>query len=82
MFDDRVSVGHALQPGDYQQCRGCRYPNSAEERALPVELYREGVYCRHCVDLLSDETKASNAERQRQMELAERHGRTHLGRPV
>lgn len=80
VFDDRVSVGHALQPGGYKACRGCRYPCTLEERQLPPELYTEGVYCPHCVNVLTLEQKSANAERHRQMCLAEKSGRVHLGR--
>ena len=40
VFDERVAVGHGLEPKDFTLCRGCREPLSAEERASP--LYEEG----------------------------------------
>ena len=82
VFDDRVSVGHALHPGEYKACRGCRYPCSPAERQLEVDLYREGVYCPHCVNVLTPEQKAANCERHSQMLLAEKRGTIHLGRPI
>ena len=33
VFDERVSVGHALVPGDYALCLACGHPVSADERA-------------------------------------------------
>jgi UPF0176 protein len=32
VFDDRVSVGHGLQPGDHVTCQACGWPVSADER--------------------------------------------------
>jgi len=77
VFDERVSVGHGLKQGDYQLCRGCRYPLTPAERQAPE--YEEGVSCAHCLDGLSEEKKASLRERQKQTELAEARHREHLG---
>ena len=46
VFDKRVSVGHALVPGDYAQCWGCGRPVSPQQRAAPE--YEEGVCCPAC----------------------------------
>ncbi|MGF1530545.1 MAG: rhodanese-related sulfurtransferase [Puniceicoccaceae bacterium] len=77
VFDQRVSVGHALRPGDLDLCGGCREPLTEEDRALPG--YERGVSCHQCVDQLSDEKKAGARERQRQIELAKARGDRHLG---
>lgn len=77
VFDERVSVGHGLKPGDYRLCRGCRYPLTAEDRAAPT--YEEGVSCAHCIDDLSVEKKARLRERKRQNELAEARRQPHVG---
>ena len=82
VFDDRVSVGHGLSVGDYTSCRGCRYPNSTEDRSLPENQYKEGVYCRYCVDVLTDDQKAANQERHSQMLLAQKNNKIHLGRAL
>jgi len=80
VFDDRVSVGHGLKQGDYELCRGCRYPVSAEERQSPK--FEEGICCPHCADTLSDEKRAALTERMKQIRLAKARGETHLGSEV
>jgi len=77
VFDERVTVDHALRPGGYDQCHACRRPISEQDKASP--LYQPGVSCPHCHDQSSDEQKARFAERQKQIELARQHGREHLG---
>ncbi len=77
VFDERVSVGHGLIPGDYTMCRGCRFPLTAAERQVPE--YEEGVSCPHCISELTEEKKSRLRERQRQTELAEAHHREHIG---
>lgn len=76
VFDERVSVGHGLAQGDYELCRACRFPLSAEDRKSPY--YRLGVSCAHCHDKTTDAQKAAYAERQRQVELAEQRGAEHI----
>ncbi len=77
VFDDRVSVGHRLEPGTMVLCRACRMPNGPDETAS--ELFIEGVQCSYCADVRTDEQRSRYAERQRQMELAEKRGDGHLG---
>jgi UPF0176 protein len=77
VFDERVSVGHGLKQGDFQLCRACRYPLSAEERRSPHFVL--GVSCPHCHDKTTAEQKEAFAERQRQVELAERRKQDHIG---
>ncbi|NYT36116.1 rhodanese-related sulfurtransferase [Allopusillimonas soli] len=77
VFDERVSVGHGLAPGEYALCRACRMPLSAEDKLS--EHFQEGISCPHCHDRHTPEQKRRFAERQRQVELArERHAR-HIG---
>lgn len=77
VFDERVSVGHGLAPGEHTSCRACRMPLSAEDRAS--DLYVEGVSCPHCHAQHSEDKRQRLAERQRQVLLAQqRHGR-HIG---
>ena len=78
VFDERVSVGHGLEPGEYDLCRGCRMPVSAEERQHPA--YREGVCCPRCADGLTPQKAARRAERHRQVQLAEARDELHVGR--
>lgn len=77
VFDERVAVGHGLAQGTHTICHGCLMPVSAEDRLSPK--YEEGVSCPACADRLSDAQKASNRERQRQVELAIKARRKHLG---
>lgn len=77
VFDERVSVGHGLQPGPHELCRSCRWPLSAADKASPH--YVKGVSCAHCHDQRTPEQKAQLAERQRQVELAEARGEVHVG---
>lgn len=77
VFDERVSVGHGLQPGPHELCRSCRWPLSAADKASPH--YVRGVSCAHCHDQRTPEQKAQLAERQRQVELAEARGEVHVG---
>ncbi|MEN8719916.1 MAG: rhodanese-related sulfurtransferase [Oceanococcaceae bacterium] len=79
VFDGRVSVDKALQPGVHTQCHACRHPLTPEQRADP--RFVEGVQCPHCVDRLTPEQKARAAERHRQVTLAAQRGRAHLGEP-
>lgn len=78
VFDERVSVGHGLEEGEAELCRGCRMPLTAADRASP--LYDPGISCPHCHEVRSEEDRARYAERQRQVELAERRGEEHIGR--
>jgi UPF0176 protein len=77
VFDDRVAVGHGVEPLDYTICHGCLMPVSADERRSP--FYEEGVSCPACVAGLTAEQRSSNRERQRQHELALARGTHHLG---
>ena len=77
VFDERVSVRHGLEPGDYEFCRACRLPLSAEDKASVH--FVEGVSCPHCHDKHTDEQKQRFAERQRQIELARERAERHIG---
>jgi UPF0176 protein len=77
VFDERVAVGHALEISDFTACHGCLEPVSATERLSPK--YETGVCCPNCADTLSEVQKASNRERQKQFELAQKRGTKHLG---
>lgn len=77
VFDERVSVGHGLKPGPYELCRSCRWPLGEADKASPH--YVKGVSCAHCHDQRTAEEKASLAERQRQVELAQARGGQHVG---
>jgi UPF0176 protein len=48
VFDERVSVGHGLQPGPHELWRSCRWPLGEQDKASPH--YVKGVSCPHCHD--------------------------------
>ncbi len=77
VFDERVAVEHGLKVSDFSLCHGCMNPVSAEDRAS--EKYEKGVCCPACADRLTEKQKASNRQRQRQMDLAKEKGARHLG---
>ena len=80
VFDERVSVGHGLQPGPHVLCRSCRWPLTEADRASAC--YEEGVSCPHCHDQRDDTDRQRLAERQRQVQLARERGATHIGAPA
>jgi UPF0176 protein len=77
VFDERVAVGHGLKILDFAICHGCLKPITGQDRQSPK--FEEGVCCPACADGLSEVQKASNRERQRQVELAAKRGSRHLG---
>ncbi len=77
VFDERVAVGHGLQVLDFSICHGCLAPVSAADRQS--KTFEEGVCCPSCAERLSDAQKASNRERQKQVNLAAKLGTKHLG---
>ncbi|MFD2741401.1 rhodanese-related sulfurtransferase [Sulfitobacter aestuarii] len=68
VFDNRVSVGHGLEPGPHLLCHGCRKPILSADTERPE--YEAGVSCHHCIDATSAEDKARFRERQKQIQLA------------
>lgn len=77
VFDERVSVGHGLVQGDYDQCHACRMPLSDAD--MELASYEKGVSCLHCIDDKSDEDRARFRDRQMQVELAKQRGQKHIG---
>ena len=77
VFDQRISVGHGLKVGDYEQCHGCRHPVSPEDKTSIQ--FVEGVSCPHCFSTQSEEKRLRFAERQKQTELALKRGKLHIG---
>ncbi|WP_198969889.1 oxygen-dependent tRNA uridine(34) hydroxylase TrhO [Xylophilus sp. ASV27] len=77
VFDERVSVGHGLAPGHHELCRSCRWPLGAAERASP--LFQRGISCPYCHGTRSEEELRALAERHKQVELAQRRSRMHIG---
>lgn len=80
VFDNRVAVDKALQPGIHEMCYGCRHPVSPGDRES--DKYEQGVSCPDCYGKLTDERKTSLRERQRQVELATKRNARHIGVPI
>ena len=78
VFDERVSVGHGLQPGAQQLCRCCRQP--LPEGALDSAEFELGVSCPRCFGTSTQQQKDGARERQRQWLLAKSRAQTHIGR--
>ena len=77
VFDQRVSLGHGLEQGDYDLCHACRRPITQEDKASP--LYAPGVSCPYCHDEKDEQQRQRYAERQKQQELARERGEVHIG---
>jgi len=77
VFDERVSVGHGLIPGQHDLCRACRQPLDDADLASP--LFEAGVSCPKCHAITRDIQKDSARERQRQWELAKARQQVHTG---
>jgi UPF0176 protein len=76
VFDQRVSVKHGLEVGDYDMCHACRMPIGADDMAS--EHYVKGVSCPHCIDTQNERQRARFEERQKQIELAKLRNETHI----
>jgi len=80
VFDERVTVNHKLEKGEYDQCHACRLPITEEDKQSTQ--YQKGVSCPYCYDKLTEEQKQRFAERERQVELAKQRGEAHIGSDV
>jgi len=78
VFDQRVTVRHGLEPGNYIQCHACRTPLNEEERAS--DLYEVGVSCPHCHASKTDAQRARYRERHKQQVMANARGEAHIGK--
>jgi UPF0176 protein len=77
VFDDRITVDHRLQKGQYDQCHACRLPITGADKADP--RYQKGVSCPKCHDKLTTDQKTRFSEREKQIQLARQRGETHIG---
>ena len=77
VFDDRVSLVHGLEEGEYSLCYGCQDPVSPKDRES--EFYEAGVSCASCHNTLSEQKKINLREREKQFRLAQERGQYHLG---
>ncbi|MEO1015725.1 MAG: rhodanese-related sulfurtransferase [Pseudomonadota bacterium] len=64
VFDERVSVGYGLKPGDYAMCHACGWPVSPAD--MRREEFEEGASCHRCVNAYSDADRERFRERHRQ----------------
>ncbi|WP_323035359.1 rhodanese-related sulfurtransferase [Pararhodobacter sp.] len=78
VFDQRVAVGHGLQPTGHLMCHACRRPLDVADTKRPE--FEDGVQCHHCVEEFDAPRRERFRERQRQIALAEKRGALHLGR--
>jgi len=77
VFDNRVSVNHALEKGSYDQCHACRLPITEADKAS--DRYQAGVSCPACYDSKSDDERRRFREREKQVQLARERGELHIG---
>lgn len=77
VFDQRVSVGHGLEPGHLHSCHACRRPLTEPDLRHPA--YEEGAACPHCVDEYDEGDRNRFRQRHRQIMLAAQRGARHLG---
>jgi UPF0176 protein len=77
VFDDRITVNHHLEKGNYSQCNACRLPITKADKAS--DKYQQGVSCPHCYDKVTDTQKTRFMEREKQMTLARQRGEAHIG---
>lgn len=77
VFDERVSVKHGLELGEMELCHACRRPISQADKTSAH--FTEGVSCPACYSERTDDDRARFAERQRQIALAKKRGKQHIG---
>ena len=76
VFDNRVSIRHGLVPGNFSMCSGCRKPISNKDKKS--KKYEEGVSCPNCHDVLTNSQKERFRMRQKQINIAKKHGKKHI----
>ncbi|HBR69461.1 MAG TPA: hypothetical protein DEA55_08815 [Rhodospirillaceae bacterium] len=63
IFDQRVSVTHGLEQGNWNVCHGCREPLSQDDTLHPS--YEQGVSCPHCAASITPQRLRALRERQK-----------------
>ena len=76
VFDNRISLKHGLKVGNHSMCSGCRKPISNKDKKSVK--YEEGVSCPNCHDSLTNSQKERFRMRQKQINLAKKHGKKHI----
>lgn len=77
VFDNRVTVNHQLERGQYDQCHACRMPITDQDKRS--NAYVKGQSCPHCIDSQTEKQKARFKEREKQVQLANKRGEKHIG---
>ena len=77
VFDDRVSIKHDLSEGTYDMCHGCRMPITDDDKKS--KKFIKGVACPKCFDKTSDEQKSRYMSRQKQIDIAKKRNKQHIG---
>tara|TARA_B110000014_G_scaffold258685_1_gene245190 strand:- start:209 stop:1114 length:906 start_codon:yes stop_codon:yes gene_type:complete len=77
VFDNRVAVEHNLDRGTYIMCNACGEPVSHEESKS--SNFKKGIHCPKCLNTLSDKQINKATERQKQIDLAKKKGKIHIG---
>lgn len=77
VFDERVTVNHQLEKGQYDQCHACRMPISDDDKLSAH--YVQGSSCPHCYNKHTKAQTEAFAEREKQMQLAKKRGTPHMG---
>lgn len=77
VFDGRVAVNHQLEQSVYELCNACRLPITEADKQS--EKFEQGVSCPKCFGSHSDEQIERFREREKQVELANQRGETHVG---
>ena len=77
VFDDRVSIKHDLSEGTYDMCHGCRMPITDDDKKS--KNFIKGVACPNCFDKTSDEQKSRYMSRQKQIDIAKKRNKQHIG---
>lgn len=80
VFDNRVSVTHALEKGNYDQCHACRLPITEDDKKS--EKFIQGVSCHNCYDKKTDAQRERFMQREKQVQLAKSRGEEHIGSDV
>ncbi len=77
VFDNRVTVNHALEKGIYDQCHACRMPITDEDKQHAH--YQQGITCHHCYGKNDAGRIKRLQEREKQIALAKLRGEQHIG---
>lgn len=77
VFDERVTVDHALRRGHYDQCHACRRPITDEDKKSIH--FVSGVSCPHCHSETTTAQRERFKEREKQVRLAAGRHESHIG---